>query len=162
MHRTPKRRSPMPRPTLRTRRRPDSTVKLHVEALEDRALLSAWHFDFGTPTSPAAAGYTAVPVVLYDANVGYGWQSVTGITDFNGTSVGAGWVTSSWDWAGGGALSASVNGGILTLAGGQMRSSQTLSNASVDGRVSFAGAPWQQFGMATNIGDASGNYWALF
>src|SRR5207245_2227370 len=87
MHRTPKRRSPMPRPTLRTRRRPDSTVKLHVEALEDRALLSAWHFDFGTPTSPAAAGYTAVPVVLYDANVGYGWQSVTGITAVNcGTS----------------------------------------------------------------------------
>src|SRR5207247_5233120 len=66
-------------------------------------------------------------------------------TDFNGTSAGAGWVSSSWDWAGGGPLSASVNGSVLTLAGGQMRSSQTLSNASVDGRVSFAGAPWQQF-----------------
>src|SRR5205814_3414690 len=83
-------------------------------------------------------------------------------TDFNGTAPGAGWVTSPWDWAGGGPLSATVNGGVLTLAGGDMRSTRTFNDASVEGLVSFAGAPGQDFGMASNVGGASGNYWALF
>src|SRR5205809_13698 len=70
----------MPRLRHRTRGRCSFAFKPYVEALEERALLSAWHFDFGTPTSVAAAGYTAVPAVLYDPTVGYGWQSVTGVT----------------------------------------------------------------------------------
>ena len=70
----------MPRLPLRTRRRSASAIKLYVELLEERALLSAWHFDFGTPTSPVASGYIGVPVQLYDPTLGYGWQSTTGIT----------------------------------------------------------------------------------
>ena len=50
----------MPRLPLRTRGRSDLAVKLHVEPLEERALLSAWHFAFGTPTSPVAPGYTGM------------------------------------------------------------------------------------------------------
>ena len=37
-----------------------------------------FHFEFGTPTSPVAAGYTAVNQgTLYSAAQGYGWQSGT-------------------------------------------------------------------------------------
>jgi hypothetical protein len=244
--------------------------------LEERALLSAWHFGFVTPTSPVAPGYTGVLAQPYDPTLGYGWQSVAGITavdrgtpgpltrafhqaheatfqadvangtyavtvhlgdvqagrtgtdlsaeggflalapptaagetttanlivqvadgqldlhltatdaagsqfalsaldivpadpsappfdtHFNGTAPGGGWVTNSWDWAGGGPLSASVSAGVLTLGGGQLRSAQPFSGASVEGVVSFAGAPGQCFGMATDVGSAAGNYWALF
>src|SRR5437867_5065935 len=70
----------MPRLPLRTRRRSGSTFALYLEPLEERALLSAWHFDFGTAASPMASGYTNVPVQLYNPTSGYGWQSATGIT----------------------------------------------------------------------------------
>src|SRR5881275_2949922 len=70
----------MPRLPLRTRRRSASAIKLYVELLEERALLSAWHFDFDTATSPVPPGYTDVPVLLYNPTLGYGWQSVTAIT----------------------------------------------------------------------------------
>jgi PKD repeat protein len=266
----------MPRTPLRARRRPRRAVQLSVEPLEERALPSAWHFDFGTTTSPAAPGYTAVAVQPYDPALGYGWQSVSGVTavdrgtsdplardfhqaheavfqadvangayavtlhlgdpaaggtatdvsaeggflalapaasagealtatllaqvtdgrldlrldatgtagaqfalsgldvvpadaaappfdaDFNGTAPGAGWVTNPWDWAGGGALSATAGGGVLTLSGGQMRSAQPFSGAGVEGLVAFAAAPGQCFGLASDAGSAAGNYWALF
>jgi PKD repeat protein len=266
----------MPRMPLRTRRRPGPAVQLSVEPLEERALLSAWHLEFGTPTSPVAPGYTGVLVQPYDPTLGYGWQSVAGIaavdrgtsspltrafhqaheatfeadvangtyavtlhlgdvlasrmstdlsaeggflalapptaagetitanlivqvadgqldlrlnatdaagsqfalsaldivpadpsappfdTHFNGTAPGGGWVTNSWDWAGGGALSATTSGGVLTLGGGQLRSAQPFSGAGVEGLVSFAAAPGQCFGMDTDAASAAGNYWALF
>lgn len=266
----------MPRWPRRTRRGCHSTFTLDLEALEERAQPSVWHFDFGTATSAVASGYTSVPVLTYNPASGYGWQSATGITaidrgtsdpltrdfhqahdgtfqadvtngtyevtvrlgdaganrtgvdlsaegaplaltpstasgeaisakllvqvadgwldlqfnstgtagsqfaltgldivpadtsallidtDFNGTASGAGWVTSPWDWAGGGALSAAVNGGVLTLAGGQLRSTQTFSAASAEGRIDFAAAAGATFGMASNVGGTAGNYWALF
>src|SRR5206468_5245513 len=62
------------------RRRRDSTFTPYLEALEVRALPSVWHFDFGTASSPAASGYTNVPVQLYNPTSGYGWQSAAGIT----------------------------------------------------------------------------------
>ena len=39
---------------------------------------TTFHFEFGTPTSPLAAGYTAVnPGTTYSAAQGFGWQSGT-------------------------------------------------------------------------------------
>src|SRR4029079_2333809 len=70
----------MPRLPLRARRRSDVRFKPYVEPLEERALPSGWHFDFDSLTSPPAAGYTDVPVLLYNPALGYGWQSVTGIS----------------------------------------------------------------------------------
>ena len=60
----------MPRLPLRTRRRPGAAFKLSVEPLEERALPTAWHFDFGTDTSPAAPGSTNVPVLVYNPALG--------------------------------------------------------------------------------------------
>ncbi len=63
--------------------------------------LAPWAFDFGTATSPAAAGYTAVShVTVYQPSVGYGWVSGTIASrdrgsgddltrDFNFTPLGA-------------------------------------------------------------------------
>src|SRR3954451_4964551 len=70
----------MPRLPLRTRRHCDFPFKPYVELLEERALPSGWHFDFGTGTSPVAPGYTDGPAIPYDSTIGYGWQTVSGIT----------------------------------------------------------------------------------
>jgi PKD repeat protein len=48
--------------------------------LEERLLLSGYHYDFGTTTSPVASGYTGVPVVAYSSTQGYGWSDTSGIT----------------------------------------------------------------------------------
>ena len=60
----------MPRLPLRTRRRSDTAFRLSVLPLEVRALPSACHFDFDTPTSPVASGYIGVPVLLYNPTLG--------------------------------------------------------------------------------------------
>ncbi len=36
-------------------------------------------FDFGTPTSPVAAGYTRVPLMIYSQKLGYGWGNTTSL-----------------------------------------------------------------------------------
>src|SRR5438094_1562702 len=76
------------------------THRLSLELLEERNLLSPTQFDFGTTTSPVAAGYTQVtPATTYSAAQGYGWQNgviqaddrVTGTDltrDFNFTTLG--------------------------------------------------------------------------
>jgi hypothetical protein len=56
---------------------------LGLEELEPRRLLSSYHFDFGTATSPVAKGYTGVPLVAYTPQQGYGWASLTGLSAVN-------------------------------------------------------------------------------
>src|SRR5262249_29424127 len=66
------------RPTRedRLRRRPAR------ERLETR-LTPALPPDFGTATSPVAPGYTGFAPALYSPSVGYGWNTLSGITTFN-------------------------------------------------------------------------------
>src|SRR5262249_6048641 len=82
--------------------------------------------------------------------------------DFDGTTLGPGWLTNSWASAGGGSLSAALAQRLLTLSGWPVRSVQTFSNEIVQGRVAFAASPWQHFGMATDLSAASDNDWAIF
>src|SRR5262249_2327230 len=82
--------------------------------------------------------------------------------DFNGTTLGPAWLTNSWPSTGGGSLSCALANGLLAFSDGQLRSVQTFSNVPVQGRVAFASAPWQHFGMATDLIAYSGNYWAIF
>jgi PKD repeat protein len=58
----------------------NSKRKLRFEGLESRQLLSGNHFDFGTQTSPVAAGYVGVPVAAYNSTQGYGWTNAAKIT----------------------------------------------------------------------------------
>jgi hypothetical protein len=64
----------------RAKGRKARTLALQLEELEIRQLLSSYHFDFGTSTSPVAAGYTGVPLVSYSPSQGYGWQNLLGIS----------------------------------------------------------------------------------
>jgi ELWxxDGT repeat protein len=59
--------------------RKPSRPRLSLEELEPRQLLSSYHFDFGTPTSPVAQWYTKVPLTAYSAQQGYGWASLSGL-----------------------------------------------------------------------------------
>src|SRR5262249_42251972 len=69
-------------------RRRLSSCKPLLEELERRELLATTlsaplHFDFGTLTSPVAAGYTGVPPIAYSSSLGYGWSNVSGITVYD-------------------------------------------------------------------------------
>ncbi|HKB36363.1 MAG TPA: hypothetical protein VKD72_07915, partial [Gemmataceae bacterium] len=57
---------------------------MELEQLESRDLPSfALHLDFGTLTSPVAAGYTPMPLTSYAPVPGYGWASTSGLIAYN-------------------------------------------------------------------------------
>jgi PKD repeat protein len=65
-----------------------------IEPLEKRELLATTlaaplHFDFGTTTSPVASGYTGVSLVAYSPTLGFGWQSLTGLSAVNRSTADA-------------------------------------------------------------------------
>jgi hypothetical protein len=78
--------------------------------------------------------------------------------DFQGTTLSSSWTSKAWVTGG----TATLSGGILALAGAEVVSTQTFSGTPVEGRVDFAAAANQQFGLATGIASTSGNSWALF
>jgi fibronectin type 3 domain-containing protein len=125
---------------LRTRRRSDAAVKLHVEPLEERALLSAWHFAFGTSTSPVAPGYTGALVQPYDPTLGYGWQSVAGVTAVDRGTPGP--LTRAFHQAHDGTFQADVANGTyqVTVHLGDVMASRTSTDLSAEG-ASLALAP---------------------
>jgi PKD repeat protein len=60
-------------------------VQPQIEELERRELLAAslaapLHFDFRTNTALVAAGHTGAALTAYTPTLGYGWQSLTGLT----------------------------------------------------------------------------------
>jgi hypothetical protein len=60
-------------------------LKLSVEALEPRELpatilAAPLHYDFGTTMSPVASGQTGAALVAYTDTLGYGWQSLAGLS----------------------------------------------------------------------------------
>jgi hypothetical protein len=84
------------------------------------------------------------------------------LDDFNGTTLGSAWGTSSWTSQGGGTTDITVSGGILNLLGGMVTSNTAYSNKPIEGLVQFGAASYQHFGLATNLDAVAGNYWAVF
>jgi methionine-rich copper-binding protein CopC len=84
--------------------------------------------------------------------------------DFNGTTLNAAdWTTTSWAGQGGGSPAITVSGGILNILGAQIRSTATVPALTpVEGRVTIAAAANRNFGLATDLTAAAGNYWAVF
>jgi hypothetical protein len=84
--------------------------------------------------------------------------------DFNGTSLNAAnWTTTSWTGAGGGPTSVTVSAGILNILGAQILSTQVVPPLTpVEGRITIAAAANRNFGLATDLTAAAGNYWATF
>src|SRR5205085_11737810 len=81
--------------------------------------------------------------------------------DFTQASLGSSWFSSTWS-SGSGTAAVTSSGGILSVGRTQVLSAQTFAGVAVEGRVAFGAAAWQQFGIATNLGSATGNYWAVF
>jgi methionine-rich copper-binding protein CopC len=81
---------------------------------------------------------------------------------FPGTSLSANWATTSWASQGGGPTSVTVAGNTLSVAGAEVLTTKSISNGVVEGLVTFAAAPYQHFGMATNLNAVAGNSWAIF
>jgi hypothetical protein len=82
--------------------------------------------------------------------------------EFDGTALGSAWTTTSWTPSGGGPTSVTEAGGILSVAGAEVLAANTATGAGVEGSVNFGAAPYQNFGMATDLSTAAGNDWALF
>lgn len=82
--------------------------------------------------------------------------------DFTGSSLAPSWTATSWAAQGGGPLTITVANGILSLGGGAILSGQLANGSPVEGRISFAAAQRLDFGLATGLTTAAGNYWALF
>ena len=78
-----------------------------------------------------------------------------GSDDFSGTSLGAAWTTSPYVASG----SAVVADGAVSISGVQVRSSATVTRG-VEARVRFT-SRWQAFGIATDLTNSAGNYWAI-
>jgi methionine-rich copper-binding protein CopC len=82
--------------------------------------------------------------------------------DFTGTALSSAWTTTSWTSAGGAATSVVVSGSVVSISGAEVLSSASSAGAPIEASVNFAAAPFQHFGLATDFGTVSGNYWAMF
>ena len=81
--------------------------------------------------------------------------------DFTGSSLSSSWTTTSWSSSGGGPTSVTLANSIVSVAGAEVLSTPIIpSGAGVQGSVNFGAAPYQNFGMATDLSSTSGNYWA--
>ena len=79
--------------------------------------------------------------------------------DFTGTTLDSNtWTSNPWVTGGG----ATVANSVTTVSGTEVLSTQTFSNTPVEASVNFAAAPYQHFGLATDLSSVSGNSWAIF
>ena len=81
------------------------------------------------------------------------------LDDFTGAAVGGAWTTNSWSSAPVGAI---VAGGVLSLSGGAIMSNQLVQGEAIEGRLAFAAAEYQHFGLATDFNDDNATVWAIF
>jgi methionine-rich copper-binding protein CopC len=85
------------------------------------------------------------------------------VDNFTGTALSTTkWTVSSWTPFGGGTTSTPVSGGVLSVGGAEVLSTTSLAMTPVEGEVSFGATAYQHFGLATDLGDTAGNYWAIF
>jgi hypothetical protein len=78
--------------------------------------------------------------------------------NFAGGDLGSPWASTQW-LPGGGVL---PSGSSLSIAGAELRSTQTFDGVPVEASVNFAPAPYQHFGLATDLSSTVGNSWAIF
>jgi hypothetical protein len=110
----------------------------------------------GTPmAAPGIWSFTTLNVWQQSTAV----QPAPGFSDnFPGTALSSAWTTTPWVSGGG----ATVSNNTLSVAGAEVLSTQTYSGVGVEASLDFAAAPYQHFGLATDLGAVAGNYWAIF
>jgi hypothetical protein len=102
-----------------------------------------------------ASGSSAGTAVL---NTSGGELALARLVDdeFNGTALGRAWTVTPYVTTG----TATVASGAASVAGSQVRSTETVSGA-VEGRIAFT-ASTQAFGIGTDLSNAANNAWAIF
>jgi hypothetical protein len=78
--------------------------------------------------------------------------------DFTATTLGPAWTSTPWLFGAG----VSLSGSVLAVAGSEVLSAQTFADVPVEASLNFAAAPYQHFGLATDLGSVDGNSWAIF
>jgi methionine-rich copper-binding protein CopC len=78
--------------------------------------------------------------------------------EFLGDAIDPTWSVTSWGAVG----SATVAGGVLSVAGVQVLSPPVAAGSAFEGRMAFAATPFQSFGLATALDSEIGNSWAIF
>ena len=78
--------------------------------------------------------------------------------DFDGSRLGPAWTSTPLESS----SSVVVSGGILKIRDAQVFSKQASSPAPAEARINFGAALYQDFGLATGLSTAGGNYWAVF
>ena len=136
-------------------------------------MTAAFSWSFTTVTGTSSGSFTQTSTADFSGGTATG-TTVTNLSggeiqlgpvffdDFLGTTLGAGWTLNSWSSAGGGPASSSVANGLLSLSGAGLTSSQVVNGIAIEGRVNFAAAPLQHFGVATSLAVTEGNSWAIF
>jgi hypothetical protein len=82
--------------------------------------------------------------------------------DFNGTALSSNW-TATPNSTGGGPLTVTVSGGLMSLQGGDLVSQATYTfNTAVEARLDLGASPSHYFGLSTGFATAAGNYWVAF
>jgi methionine-rich copper-binding protein CopC len=113
-------------------------------------------------TTADFAGGTANGVTVSDQNGGALVLAASFQDQFGGTSLNTtNWSSGSWTSSGGGTTAIGVSGGAVSVEGGLILTSPH-PGVGVEGQVSFGAAPYQHFGLATDLDAAAGRYWAIF
>ena len=144
------------------------TVTLSATDLAGNAMAAPVTWSFTTTTARTLSQTTA-------GDFGSGTTAGTMVTeagdvqltpaasdDFSAASLGAEWATTSWEPAGGGPAAVGLSGGVLSVSGAEVTSATTYAGTAVEGSIAFGAAAYQNFGLATDLASASGNYWATF
>jgi hypothetical protein len=74
------------------------------------------------------------------------------------TSLSSSWTSNPWQVGGG----VNFSGSVVSVAGTEVLSAQTYSSTGVEASLNFMAAPYQHFGLATDLGAVAGNTWAIF
>jgi methionine-rich copper-binding protein CopC len=126
----------------------------------------SWSFTTkGTWSQSSASDFatgTADGVVVTEEGGGALQLGSTFDESFNGASLDSSWATSSWTSQGGGTTNVAVSAGAISVQGAMVATTATYPGIGVEGRVNFAANPYQHFGLATDLDDVVGRYWAIF
>lgn len=82
--------------------------------------------------------------------------------DFDGPSLSNQWTYQTWSEIGGGPATLRLSNGRVAVGGGAILSVTPVNVVSIQANLSFSPTGYQNFGLATGLGDPRTNVWLLF
>jgi hypothetical protein len=110
-----------------------------------------------TTAADFSAG-TQSNTVVTSTSGGEAQLAYTFADDFLGSSISSAWTITPWSSS----ASITVANSTLSVSAAEALSTQTSTNTGVEARLTIGAAASEQFGLATDLAVAKGNYWAVF